>query len=79
MGRGKAKLNFMRELQPNQRLPVEMGPVESGIITPMGKNGKFMCKYVTHLSQDGNRLPLTVHDWKYMSSEFIENCILEVK
>ncbi|KAI3982744.1 hypothetical protein MKX01_010227 [Papaver californicum] len=38
-----------------------------------------MGKYVSHLSYDGNKLPLTVHDWKYMPSEFIENCILEVK
>ncbi|KAI3945634.1 hypothetical protein MKX01_032312 [Papaver californicum] len=79
MGRGKEKLNFLRDPLPNQRLPVEIRPVEFGIITPMVKNGKFMCKYVSHLSQDDNRLPLTVHDWKYMTSEFIENCILEVK
>lgn len=77
MGRGKAKMNFLRELQPNQRLPVEMGPVEFGIIKPIGKNAKFMCKYFTHLAQDGNRLPLTVHDWKYMSSEFIRIAYLK--
>ncbi|KAI3959031.1 hypothetical protein MKX01_023707 [Papaver californicum] len=77
MGRVKEKLNFLRDILPNQRLPVEMGPVHFGIITPMGKISS--CANMLAIYHKTTTDYLTVHDWKYMPSEFIENCILEVK
>ncbi|MCL7030977.1 hypothetical protein MKW94_021480, partial [Papaver nudicaule] len=76
MGRGKAKLTFLHDLEPNQRLPIE---VHMLLIIPLGENATFLTKYISHLSSDANKLPLTVNDWKNMSAELIENVVLEIK
>ncbi|MCL7043695.1 hypothetical protein MKW94_014424, partial [Papaver nudicaule] len=76
MGRGPGKMPFLHDLEPCQRLPVE---VDMDLLCPVGDNETFLTKFISYLAKDGNKLPLTVHDWKYMDAQLIENVILEIK
>ncbi|KAI3949302.1 hypothetical protein MKW98_023239 [Papaver atlanticum] len=48
-------------------------------LCPMGDNGTYITKYISHLANDGHKLPLTIDDWKRMPSQLIENVVLEIK
>ncbi|MCL7028860.1 hypothetical protein MKW94_002070, partial [Papaver nudicaule] len=76
MGRGKAKLTFLQDLEPNQRLPIE---AHKELLIPLGENATFLTKFISNLSSDGNKLPLTINDWKNMSADLIANVVLEIK
>ncbi|XP_026403702.1 uncharacterized protein LOC113298999 [Papaver somniferum] len=73
---GGAAMRFLHDLLPNQKLAVE---VDMEHLCPMGDNGTYITKYITHLANDGHKLPLTIHDWKRMPSQLIENVVLEIK
>ncbi|XP_026424606.1 uncharacterized protein LOC113320918 isoform X3 [Papaver somniferum] len=76
MPKGGAALRFLHDLLPNQRLAVE---VDMEHLCPLGENGTYITKYITHLASDGHKLALTIHDWKYMPSHLVENVVLEIK
>ncbi|KAI3917729.1 hypothetical protein MKW98_021491 [Papaver atlanticum] len=69
-------MRFLHDLLPNQRLAVE---VDMEHLCPMGDNGTYITKSITHLANDGHKLPLTIHDRKRMPSQLIENVVLEKK
>ncbi|KAI3861175.1 hypothetical protein MKW92_022971, partial [Papaver armeniacum] len=76
MPRGGAAMRFLHDLLPNQRLAVE---VDMEHLCPMGDNGTYITKYISHLANDGHKLPLTIDDRKRMPSRLIENVVLEIK
>ncbi|KAI3992328.1 hypothetical protein MKX01_030049 [Papaver californicum] len=72
--RGPRSLKFLDTLLPGQRLQVE-----SWLNSPVGPNSTYLTTYISHLSKDGNKLPLTITHWNQMPAVFILNAVLEVK